>query len=39
MPEDLNVDEWELYEAMEKVAQSDTIKEIREKVELPPHCK
>ena len=36
MPEDLDVDEWELYEAMEKVAQSESVKEIREKVELPP---
>ena len=35
MPEDINVDEWEFYEAIEKMSQGEAIKEIREKVELP----
>ena len=39
MPEDIDVDEWEFYEAIEKMAQGEAIKEIREKVELPPIVK
>jgi len=39
MPEDIDVDEWEFYEAIEKMSQGEAIKEIREKVELPPIVK